>query len=235
MNIWFSNWVFYRINKNSLDRFSEKYLDLFSMWWKIKTIELMCISKKELSFLVNNDCDLSKFKNISVHAPELEYKNNKGSLLVLWQLKKVCKKYKVKNLVFHPTKNMDREIISKLWLPISIENMDNEKSFWKSIEDIKTIIDKYNFKLTIDLQHCFVNDENMNLAIEFHKEFWDKIVEYHISWFDKNFKHYPLFKTKQKNIIKSIMIKNIPIIIESWFDEIWDHKKELNFILDNSK
>ncbi len=116
-------------------------------------------------------------------------------------------------------------------LPISIENMDRNKEFGKNIEDIKSIIERYNFNLTVDLQHFFTNDPSMESAINFQKIYKKNIVVYHLSGYDKKFLHYPLFKTGQNEIIKSVMHKEIPIIIESTFDKLGEETKELNHIM----
>lgn len=97
----------------------------------------------------------------------------------------------------------------------------------------KKILDKYNFGITIDLQHCYDNDRSMNLSLNFQNIFKDRIKEYHISWYEKSRPHLSLFKTKQDIIINSLLYKDKPIIIESCFDKLWDHIKELNYILEN--
>jgi hypothetical protein len=114
--------------------------------------------------------------------------------------------------------------------------MDERKKMWQTVKDIWKILEQNpNFWLTLDLQHCFVNDPSMKLAYDFHKTFWNKIVQYHIAWYDKQYLHYPLFKTKQNNIIQALQKKDIPIIIESTFDEKSDLKKEIEYILSIAK
>lgn len=81
---------------------------------------------------------------------------------LLSKLVKINKKYNIQNNVFHVDRIKNWDIfLDYNTLPISIENMDNRKNFGKSIKDISFILEKYNFNLTLDLQHCFVNDSSM--------------------------------------------------------------------------
>jgi len=96
--------------------------------------------------------------------------------------------------------------------------------------DIQSILDKYNFGLTLDLQHCFVNDPTMKLAQDLQMKFHGRIVEYHISGFEEKAPHYPLYETRQDIIIESLIYKTIPIIIESVFDICGDEQDELRYI-----
>ena len=232
MIIGFSNGDFYRLFQNELERFSKKYINLYKANNLANAIELNCLNEGYIDYIIlSNNLDLSYFKYISLHAPNLLYQKNDVSNRILSKLVEVYKKYSIKNIVIHVDMVKDWDIFSNYsMLPISIENMDDRKDFGKSIADIKSILEKYNFNLTLDLQHCFVNDSTMKLAFEFQKLFNKRIVEYHISGFEKDLSHYPLFKSSQDEIIYSLQFKNLPIIIESTFDKIGEHKKELLYI-----
>ncbi len=181
--------------------------------------------------LLADNIDLSYFKYISLHAPDYQYEKNSISNRILSKLVKVHKKHNLQNIVFHVDKVKDWDVfLDYKMLPISIENMDDNKEFGRSIDDIRSILEKYDFNLTLDLQHCFVNDRAMKLAIEFQELYKARIVEYHISGHGEGFLHYPLFKTLQNEIIYSIKLKNVPIIIESTFDKIGEQEKELEYI-----
>ena len=232
MTIGFSNGDFYRLYSNDNERFSNRYINLYKVNNKANAIELHCLNEKCLDYLLNeNNIDFSSFKYVSLHAPDLEYQNDETSNRIFYKLVNLYKKYKIQNIIFHIDKVKDWEVfLNYKILPISIENMDNNKKFGKSINDVKMVLDKYNFNLTLDLQHCFVNDESMKLAIDFQELFKERIVEYHISGYQKIYLHYPLFKLSQDQIIDSLKYKNIPIIIESTFDKIGEEEKELKYI-----
>jgi len=198
----------------------------------INAIELNCASKKLIECFLDEEIDLSFLDYVSIHGPSLSDNNLKEILL---RLEKINKKYGIDNFVFHAEKGIDWDLVKDIITsPISIENMDNRKKFGKTVESIKKIIDKYDFKFTLDLQHAYTNDKSMKLADKFHRELGDKIIEYHLSGFDPKFLHYPLFKTKQNEIINGVR-KDIPIIIESTFDKEKEAEKELRYVVERLK
>lgn len=231
MTIGFSNGNFYKLYSNKNDRFKPKFIEYFKAN-NANAIELHYSNESAIDYLLNvSDLKMLDFDFISIHAPSVAYSNNISSNKILSKLELVSKKLKIDNIVFHPDKIIDWKVFRKYEnLPISIENMDNQKDFGRTIKDIKSILDKYPFRLTLDLQHCFVNDYSMKLAVDFQKIFKDRIAEYHLSGSDESFNHHPLYKTKQDEIIDSLKYKNIPIIIESGFDKIGEQEKELEYI-----
>ena len=230
MLIWFGNWDLYRLEKHKYERFEENHIKYFKVWIA-NIIELQCINEDMIDFLINNYIDLSYFSRISLHSPNLEW--HWVSERILWKIRIIVDKFNIKNVVIHPDQIENFDIFENFKdLPLSIENMDDEKSFGQMVEDIWPILDKYNFLwLTLDLQHCFVNDNSMKIAKDFHNKYSDRIVEYHISWYNEKFIHYKLYETKQNDIIKSWIKKDIPTIIESTFDHPNELQKELNYIL----
>lgn len=232
MIIGFGNGDFCRLYIDELERYSDLYTNLFKANNKTNALEIHCLNEDHMDYLINSNLDLSYFKYLSLHAPDFLHESNNISRRILSKLVLLYKKYKIQNIVFHVDKVKNWDLLLEYnILPISIENMDDQKNFGRSIEDIKSILDKYNFNLTLDLQHCFVNDNSMRLALNFQTLFKNRIVEYHISGYEKTYIHYPLFKTLQNKIIDSLKYKNTPIIIESIFDKIGDHEEELEYII----
>lgn len=231
MTIGFGNGDFYRIQNDPLERYSEKYLDIYATE-NANAIELNCLDEKHADYLLNNDLNLSKFDYVSIHGPScITFSDNDQSNRILLKFQNITKKYKIKNILFHADTIKDWSVFTKYSnLPISIENMDDRKKFGQTVDEVLPNLEKYDLNLTLDLQHCFVNDPTMKLAQEFHKKCYDRIVQYHISGFDEELLHYPLFKTKQDIIIESLEKKEIPIIIESTFDQVGEHEKELTYI-----
>lgn len=235
--IGFSNGNFYGMYREESDRFLDKYLNAYKEEHS-KAIQLHSINEEVIDFLINKEKKerYSNFDYISLHASSLVSKNDECSREILKKLRKIKEKFNLKNIVFHPDVIEDWEVFNDFQdLPISIENMDNEKKFGKTVEDIAYILEKYNFKLTLDLQHCFINDKTMALAKDFHKTLGNRVVEYHLSGYKKGEPHYPLFKTKQDEIINSLELKNIPIIIESKLEKLGEEKQEMKYILDRLK
>lgn len=231
MIIGFGSGDFYKIYSNHVEGFSEKYISHYKVNGLANAIELNCRNEGEMDYLLNNNLDLSGFSFVSMHAPQYAYDNDENSKRMLAKMELLTKKYIIKNIVVHSDLVLDWNVFGNFKnIPISIENMDHRKKSGKTIEDVKAVLDKYEFKLTVDLQHCFVNDNSLQLAADFQEKFKDKIVEYHISGTDDNLMHNPLFRTKQDKIINSLKNKNIPIIIESTFGEVGEHEKELEYI-----
>lgn len=232
MIIGFGNGNFHRLYSDDKERFSHEQISLFQANNQANAIELHCLNEEHINCLLHiKNIDLSYFKYISLHAPDLQYQKDETSNKILSKLLEVYKKYKIQNIVFHVDKVKNWDVFLDFsTLPISIENMDNHKEFGRSINDIRSILEKYNFNLTLDLQHCFVNDKSLKLASDFQELYKKKIVEYHISGYEETYLHYPLFKTFQNQIIDSLKYKNVPIIIESTFDEIGEQEKELEYI-----
>jgi endonuclease IV len=233
MYIGFNNGIFYRLYKQSNDRFTADYINTFQANGKTNNLELHCINQEEIDYLIDTDnIDLSNFSHLSLHAPNHHYADDELSHTILTKISKACKKYPIKNIVFHPDKVQDRTVFNTYKdLPLSIENMDNLKKSYKSLEDIESILTKYDFFwFTLDLQHCFTNDPSEKLAKDFQDKCKDRIVEYHISGYAQPYLHHPLYQTEQKNIIQSLQYPNIPIIIESTMDNVDELEKEIDYI-----
>jgi hypothetical protein len=230
MLIGFSTGVYYKLFKSPSDRFDVKYIDLYKNAGA-NAIELMCSDETRLDYLMENSyVDRSIFPYISMHAPDLTDDCTAANRM-LSKLEKLRRKIGIANFVFHADRVSDWSIFDGYDLPISVENMDERKNFGRTIDNIASIMEKYPFGLTLDLQHCFVNDPSMKLAEDFQNKFGSRIVEYHLSGYKKSYPHYPLFKTDQLGIITALRFKDIPIIIESGFDKLNDAKVEFDHII----
>jgi hypothetical protein len=230
MQIGFGNGNFWRLNRDDFERFDERLIQIF-LDAKSRALELHCRSAETLQFLLEKNIPIiKKFDHVSMHMPDLIFDDDIQTHNALNMTVKVCNKYKICNVVFHADKVRRWDVIGSYDIPVSIENMDGNKDFGNTIEDIKSILDHHNFGLTLDLQHCFAVDPTMQTAMEFQGLYKDRIVEYHISGHDEEKLHWPLFKTKQDIIIRSLLYPEIPIIIESEFENYDEAGKELNYI-----
>lgn len=238
MNIGFCNGVFHKITEKDLDRFLPSFIKKFELKGA-NTLELIILNEDSLDFLIDNlnKNDYSYFSSLSLHAPSFKHNDISESIRILEKMEKVVNVLDIKNIVIHPDAVSYWEVFEQFkHLPLSIENQDGRKNFGNTLEDIKSILDKYKFlNLTLDLQHCFVNDPSMQLAQDFHKEFGDRVVEYHLSAYDKELNHVQLFKKEQLEIIKSLELKDKRIVIESVLEDFGEEKKELEYILNNFK
>jgi len=222
-----NNGGFYRLNQ---DRLSAKVINNI-ISTGVNGIELSCTKTEMLDNLLNFELPNNKFEFISLHAPLLEYRNDLITQDILDKISRINERFKFNNIIIHSDNIKELRLFNSFnYLPFSIENSDDRKEFGKSVNDIKTILDYSNLNFTLDVQHCYVNDKTMKLAEDFYKEFSNKIVEFHVSGYDKNFRHYTLFKTKQDIIINFLKGKNFPIILESTYDSYDEANTEINYI-----
>ena len=96
-------------------------------------------------------CDISKagigdtITHYSIHTPTRHpYQDDEESHRILQAIEKICSELPVKNIVIHPDNVVDWSIFQQYThLPFSIENMDDRKKSFRSVEDIQKILDEY--------------------------------------------------------------------------------------------
>lgn len=228
--IWWSTGDFYRISDA---RNTDEYILKYFAIPEINSLEIMFHDTKELQCHISKDIIGGRISHYSIHAPARHpYQDDEESHRILKSVEKICAELPIKNIVIHPDNVVDRSVFQQYkHLPFSIENMDDRKKSCRSVEDIQKTLEEHPYMwFTLDLQHCYTNDPTMQLAKDFHKVLWHKIVEYHLSWYHPELLHYPLFKTHQDEIIKSLENRDIPIIIESTFDNQYELAKEITYI-----
>lgn len=232
MKIGFSNGNFWQLEKDDFKRLSDCSLQrLFDV--ERKVLELHSNNIESIKYLLTRDVlMLRQFEKVSLHMPKLIYKDNVQTHDFLSMVVAVCHKYGIFNTVFHADIVKRWDVVASYDLPISVENMDKNKKFGNVIADIRSVLDRYDFGLTLDLNHCYETDPTMQTAMEFQKLYKERIVEYHISGYDKEKLHVPLFKTKQDIIINSLLYPELPIVIESEFESYDQAEKEINYIKD---
>lgn len=171
--------------------------------------------------------DLAGFERLSLHAPGRQKYTR--DMLDIFQ--EAHNKLGFSCVVLHPHLVTDWSLFEPYAFPIAVENMDKQKPFGASLEDMENVFDDIDAKMVLDLNHCFTLDSSMQLAHDLYKRFSDRIVEIHISGYDKL--HEPLYLTKQIEIIKAIPDKNLPIIIESVFNSPDELQQEFDYITQN--
>jgi hypothetical protein len=171
-----------------------------------------------------------KFAYRSLHAPcrYCTYNNNPETVALLERIQILQDKYQFNLVVFHPDTIKDLSILKNYNLPVAFENMDQRKEIARDVASLTKVFSELDAKMVLDLNHCFANDNTMNLSDDFYSAFKDRIAEIHLSGFDTL--HDPLYKTEQRNIIEAIPDKNIPIIIESLLNTKEDIRKEFEYI-----
>lgn len=202
---------------------------------KCNAVELNCIGgfyDSSLQDLLSLEkYDLRRFDHVSIHAPcrNARFGNDIKTQYVLQILKKAVRDLNIDLIVFHPDTIDDWTIFKNFEVPIAIENLDNRKSHFRSVSDLKKIFDILPWcKFVLDLNHCKSNDPTMRLAREFIDAFGDRLVEIHISGY-QNY-HYPLYRTGQVEILNAVHDSGIPMIIESICQNMEDARMEMDYI-----
>jgi len=217
-------------------RNSKQEIDLYSKAG-VEGIELFTRKFPDLDGLAKIDSEwLESFSYKSIHAPgKQEYKNDKSTKSALEKMRKAVKALEIQTVVLHPEVVLDWEVFAEFSdIPFAVENMDNRKFFGKFPDELVEIIKKYNFGFVLDFQHIYMNDRSMELADEFMDKFGESLVEVHVSGAAEDPVHEMLYKTKQDVIIKALkgvlQKKDVPVIIESNFEDEEDIERELKYI-----
>jgi len=216
MILGFSTGCLYKIKK--YHRVSNEIVEEFKALG-CNAIEFNCLSSENFQAIFDNISkdDLVGFEYVSVHAPSFGKLTGDESRNALDLAQKVYEKLNFNHLVIHPNEINDWNIFQKYLFPISIENMDSRKDVGRTVESMKKIFGIYDGAMTLDLNHCFMNDQSMKLANDMNSEFGKRIEEVHLSGCDEYKQpsyHDPIYKTKQRVILDAIPDKDIPIIIE---------------------
>lgn len=157
--------------------------------------------------------DLAGFDYVSVHAPKFEY-GKPGTAEILNKIGYLNQLRPLDLVVFHPDPVFDFNALEASGLRVGIENMDNRKKSFRTVEELKLVLDRFpKFRLVLDVNHIFTNDPTMKSAPAFFEILGDRIAEYHLSGY--KILHDPLFETKQVEILRAIKNKDLPIIVES--------------------
>lgn len=170
---------------------------------------------------------LDGFEFVSVHAPAMRYGDDPKTLALLSMLEKVHARLDLKALTLHPDLVEDWSVIRASQLPWAIENMDCQKSFGRTVEELDRVVSDTGFPVVLDVNHVFTNDPSMALAEDFKRTYSGRISHVHVSGFSTL--HDPLFRTNQPEILDAVPA-GLPIIIESGMESDRDVVRELEHI-----
>ncbi len=221
--------------KEQTDRYLEQYTMLYSLP-ELNGVELVWLHKDWWDVLIKQIQTVYSGKRyISLHlsCPLVRSFEHEGELIGL--LYAAVKQFRVQNIVVHADWAREWGWLKDLNdLPISIENTDHLCEFGGTPDDVEHVMG--DFRLTLDLQHCFDNDHSGDLMRSFHARFLDRIVEFHVSGWDAG-EHTTLYS--MQDLLGQNMISNmrnilhdsaIPVIIESCCKSISEYKSEIKYI-----
>ena len=219
------------------DVYSKENIDIFKKCG-CNVIEINCHSYLEAEKLESMLSCLDGFDYVSIHLPcDIKYKNDDKTINLLSKIENFYMGSGAKLAVVHPDLVEDWSVFDDYFINWAIENMDDRKKSFRYYDDLRKFFTEHGqWGLVLDLGHCNANDKTMALADKLISEFKNIIREIHLSGYETL--HDPLYKTKQVEIIKYCRELNVPIIIESIFEEsdgVEGVKKEFDYILSNLK
>jgi hypothetical protein len=189
--------------------------------------------KERFNALTAKKSDHYKYK--ALHLPKFTDEHTVEELIK--QGKEIMQIQQTTTLVLHPTglSESDYEKLASSNLPIAIENMDSAIDEGHDLEELKKLIEKYDFDFMLDVQHAYEHDHSMKYAEELFTTFKHKIKQLHISGETPTNIHELVHKADNREAIidftkKILSEKNIPIIIEGEYHSEEELKKEIEFL-----
>ena len=217
----------------ALHKVADKYLEsTINVYKKCSNdvIEVFVKDFNEADKLLKIAPYIKNFLYRSIHLPtDINYKKDEQIVKLLDSAVAFYKEINADYILIHPDRVDNWEIFDKYKVSWAVENMDKGKKGYKTVEEFISFFDKKpSWKLVLDLNHCYTNDKTMKLADDMIENFKDRIVRIHLSGCKED--HDPIFQTKQNFILDYCNKVDVPIVIESIFDNVDDVKKEYNYI-----
>lgn len=188
-----------------------------------KTVELNFMQANELLNLpMPSIKDLELFNYVSIHAPNYSYRKDETTKKILAAIKMFCSSIRLADLIvfhpnFHPNAIHDYSVFENLGLPVAFENMDNRSKFGQTHLDMLDVMKQTGIRrIVFDVNHAFTINRDTSLTAVFWQTLNPWIDQIHLSGYaPPDHSHWPLFKTNQAEIVRSIKNWERPIIIES--------------------
>ena len=193
--------------------------------YPIDGIELMFAFPEELMTFELDEkilASLKKLDFVSIHMPfkNISYDSDQETKQLLKKTVTLAKKINAQYLVFHPQTIKDFNLLKNIPIQVCIENMNKKEDNYKTVKEIKLILDKYTFLgFVLDISHVLGN----NLEPSEFLVLKDKIKGIHSSgqWIKKgNLKEHGFLTEgtkEQLEKVKPILQLNKPKIIETDF------------------
>ena len=142
---------------------------------------------------------------------------------------------KINYVVVHPDLVDDWGVFDKFVIPVAIENMDNRKMSFRTLQELREFFQKYpHFKLVFDVQHWVVNGYDVNRIPAILDEFQDRIVGVHLSGVGSDKYHIPVCRNNQRELVESLqdLPAHIPIVLEGVCADIDEMRQEMQYVKD---
>ncbi|MBL4701211.1 MAG: hypothetical protein JKX85_08125 [Phycisphaeraceae bacterium] len=185
--------------------------------YKVDVIELSALREPELPILLKaleDGLDLSKFKQISFHAPSKFVTLDEKTLCKMLQ-PIVARKW---NIIVHPDMIQDPAPWRTLGHHLCIENSDPRKPVGQTATEMLTYFDMLpQASWCFDIAHAQQVDQSMSVAVAMLANFSDRLREIHLSRIDMEGKHWaldaPMIQACRR--IAQRLDPKVPIILEA--------------------
>lgn len=196
----------------------------------VKGVELHFTSGFAREF--STGTDFANYDFISIHLPKRDWSEAYDE--EIQEIIEVNEYYHPHVMVLHP-EDHDESFYDKIKnLPIAIENMDkrhSKDSEGVDIQKLKNLIEKYDFKFVLDVQHCYEHDPTMEYAEELYEALKDRVSHFHVSGESKDCIHELVINSLNKEAILNFLKgKDEIIILEGKFTKPEEIKQEIEFL-----
>jgi hypothetical protein len=227
--IGFSNGALYRVYK-AREKFSAKAFDVYAQAGS-ELIEVCINDVPEIDFAAECVPLVVGYPRKSLHLPtSIRYRDDAATREILEKVSAVYSALGAELAVVHPDLIDDVSVFLPYPLAFAIENMDNRKSCFKSDDDMAAFLDANGqWGMVLDVNHAYSNDPSTDLAARMVDRFSSRIKQIHLSGYAQF--HEPLYETQQREIFDECRRLDVPIVIESTFDDPADVRLEMEYVL----
>ncbi len=230
--IGFSTGVLY----HAIDSISEQ---MFNIIYDVgcNHVEIHAHNEAQLDVLMCNErslgaCVYKRFHSRSVHLPMMSIDKD-NALYFARAITLFLSSHAF--AVMHPNFTHDFDEIEAFFERIAIENMDNRKMSFRTLQELREFFQKYpHFKLVFDVQHWVVNGYDVNRIPAILDEFQDRIVGVHLSGVGSDKYHIPVCRNNQRELVESLqdLPAHIPIVLEGVCADIDEMRQEIGYVKD---
>ena len=193
--------------------------------YPIDGVELLFATPEQLSSFELDEKALSFLKRlefVSIHMPfeSIIYAENQETRQVLTKAVILAKQVNAQYLVFHPNTVKEFNSIKSTSVQSCIENVNKKEAGYKTVEEIKTILEKHSFLgFVLDIAHALGNNINPADFLEFKPKL--KAIHASGQWIKKgNLKEHGFLiegTSEQLDKVKEVLKMKLPKIIEADF------------------
>lgn len=218
---------------NGMDLYTEEVILLIRKFG-YGAIEIMLGDMTKYKELNRLSSLIKRFEVKSLHLPgNIRYDNTREIRLFLGWFNEFYQMVGANLAIVHPDAVDDWQVFHSFSnMQFAVENMDISKPCYHQPQELIQFFDDHpDWKLVLDLSHCYGHDRTLNVVGEFMHRFGGRIAELHLSGSGVGGNHLSLYKSGQESVVKAIPAGTCPIIIEGpLINPEKDMKRELRFI-----